>query len=217
MSPEEQEELLQLFRNAPGDFKNLILGHYGRLPVGWPDEWVYKSAFGDAWQEKIKERREDSPLESIPDEDLEALRRQLEEEIGRPATEEEFILYLMHPKDAIDFIKFREKYGVAPLVLPTKVWREGLKKPGDKVDFELDGKPYTIELVSIGAETDGIIHVVLKINNKTRVFEVATPRAKKTEVRKATKPNEIGAPISGTVWRIGNPKRGSTQSRRHRA
>jgi pyruvate carboxylase len=209
MSPEEQEELLQLFRNAPGDFKNLILGHYGRLPVGWPDEWVYKSAFGDAWQEKIKERRDDSPLESIPDEDLEALRRQLEEEIGRPATEEEFILYLMHPKDAIDFIKFREKYGVAPLVLPTKVWREGLKKPGDRVDFELDGKPYTIELVSIGSETDGIIHVVLKVNNKTRVFEVATPRAKKAEVRKATKPNEIGAPISGTVWRIGNPKRGA--------
>jgi len=209
MSPEEQEELLQLFRNAPGDFKNLILGHYGRLPVGWPDEWVYKSAFGDAWQEKIKERRDDSPLESIPDEDLEALRRQLEEEVGRPATEEEFILYLMHPKEAIDFIKFREKYGVAPLVLPTKVWREGLKKPGDRVDFELDGKPYTIELVSIGSETDGIIHVVLKVNKKTRVFEVATPRTKKAEVRKATKPNEIGAPISGTVWRIGNPKRGA--------
>jgi len=209
MSPEEQEELLQLFRNAPGDFKNLILGHYGRLPVGWPDEWVYKSAFGDAWQEKIKERRDESPLESIPDEDLEALRRQLEEEVGRPATEEEFILYLMHPKDAIDFIKFREKYGVAPLVLPTKVWREGLKKPGNRVDFELDGKPYTIELVSIGSETDGIIHVVLKVNNKTRMFEVATPRAKKAEVRKATKPNEIGAPISGTVWRIGNPKRGA--------
>jgi pyruvate carboxylase len=130
MSPEEQEELLQLFRNAPGDFKNLILGHYGRLSVGWPDEWVYKSAFGDAWQEKMKERRDDSPLESIPDEDLEALRRQLEEEIGRQATEEEFILYLMHPKDAIDFIKFREKYGVAPLVLPTKVWREGAKETG---------------------------------------------------------------------------------------
>jgi len=67
MSPEEQEELLQLFRNAPGDFKNLILGHYGRLPVCWPDEWVYKNAFGDAWQDKIKERRDDSPLESIPD------------------------------------------------------------------------------------------------------------------------------------------------------
>jgi len=209
VEPEEQEELLQLFRHAPGDFKNLILGHYGKLPVGWPDEWVYKSTFGDAWKEKIKERREDSPLESVPDEDLNVLRKQLEDELGRPATEEEFILYLMHPKDAIEFIKFREKYGIAPLVLPTKVWREGLKKPGDKVEFELEGKPYCIELVSIGTENDGVIHVVLKVNNKTRVFEVKTPRAKKAEVRKATRPNEIGAPISGTVWRIGNPKRGS--------
>jgi len=209
MEEEEKKELLELFRHAPGDFKNLILGHYGRLPVGWPADWVYQSAFGDEWKEKIKERKETSPLEAIPDEDLGALRRQLEEELGRPASEEEFILYLMHPKDAVDFIKFREKYGDAPLVLPTKVWREGLKKPGDKVDFEYDGKPYSIELVSIGSETDGVIHVVLKVNNKTRVFEVKTPRAKKEEVRKATKPNEIGAPISGTVWRIGNPKRGT--------
>ncbi len=209
MEPEEQEELLQLFRQAPGDFKNLILGHYGKLPVGWPEEWVYKSAFGEAWKEKLKERKETSALENIPDEDLNTLRRQLEEEIGRPASEEEFILYLMHPKDAIDFIKFREKYGLAPLVLPTKVWREGLSKSGDKVEFELEGKPYCIELVSIGTENDGIIHVVLKVNNKTRVFEVKTPRAKKEEVRKATKPNEIGAPISGTVWRIGNLKRGT--------
>ncbi|AIS51230.1 pyruvate carboxylase Pyc [Thermoanaerobacter kivui] len=209
MEPEEQAELLTLFRGAPGDFKNLILGHYGMLPVGWPADWVYQSTFGDEWQEKIKERKETSPLESIPDEDLSTLRKQLDEELGRPATEEEFILYLMHPKDAIDFIKFREKYGDAPLVLPTKVWREGLKKPGDKVDFELDDKPYTIELVSIGNETDGVIHVVLKVNNKTKVFNVETPRARKTEIRRATKPNEIGSPINGTVWRIGNPQRGT--------
>ncbi len=209
MSPEEQEELLQLFRNAPGDFKNLILGYYGKLPVGWPEEWVYRSAFGSAWEEKIKERRETSALENVPDEDLNLLRKQLEEELGRSASEEEFILYLMHPKDAIEFIKFREKYGLAPLVLPTKIWREGLKKPGDKVEFELEGKPYCIELVSLGAERDGIIYVVLKVNNKTKVFEVRTPRAKKAEVKKAIKPNEIGAPISGTVWRIGNPKRGA--------
>lgn len=209
MEPHEQQELLQLFRDAPGDFKNLILGYYGKLPVGWPDEWVYRSAFREEWKEKVKERRETSPVEAVPDEDLEVLRRKLEIEIGRKPTDEEFILYLMHPKDAIEFIEFREKYGDAPLVLPTRVWREGLKKPGERVDFEYEGKPYTIELVSISSEIEGVIYVVLKINNKTRVFEVRTPRAKKEEVRKATKPNEIGAPISGTVWRIGNSKRGS--------
>ncbi len=209
MEPHEQEELLLLFRNAPGDFKNLLLGKYGRLPMGWPAEWVYRSTFGDEWEEKIKERTDRSPLETVKEDDLEKLRQELKEQIGRDPTEEEFILYLMHPKDAVEFIKFREEFGLAPLVLPTNVWREGLKRPGDKVDFELDGKPYTIELVSVGAEHEGVIHVVMKVNNKTRVYTVETPRVKKKEVRKAQGPNQIGAPITGTVWRIGNPERGT--------
>ncbi|MBI5640384.1 MAG: biotin attachment protein [Nitrospirae bacterium] len=208
MKQEEQEELLLLFRNAPGDFKNLLLGNYGRLPVGWPDEWVYKSAFGEEWETRIKERKELSPLELLKDDDTERLKRDLTESIGRAPTEEEFILFMMHPKDAIEYIESREKYGEAPLVLPTDVWREGLKNPGDRVDFELWGKPYSIELVSIGAEHEGIIHVVMRVNNKTRVYPVQTPRAKKIEIRMAKGPNDVGAPISGNVWRIGNPARG---------
>lgn len=206
---DEQAELLQLFRNAPGDFKNLLLGNYGRLPVGWPAEWVYRSTFGEDYKEKLKERKEISPLESVKDDDLEKLRNDLTNTLGRKPSEEEFILYLMHPKDALEFIDFREKYGDAPLVLPTYVWREGLKKPGDKVDFDLNGKPYTIELLSIGAEHEGVIHVVMKVNNKTRVYKVDTPRAKKSEIRMAKGVNEIGSPINGNVWRIGNPKRGA--------
>ena len=209
MTPEEQEELLQLFRSAPGDFRNLILGKYGRLPQGWPADWVYQSTFGDEWKEKIKERTDKSPLETVKPDDLDRLRQELEAQIERKPTDEEFILFLMHPKDAVEYIKFREEYGQAPLVLPTNVWREGLKNPGDKVEFELDGKPYTIELVSIGKEHEGLIHVVMKVNNKTRVYTVETPRAKKKEIKKAVGPNQIGAPISGNVWRIGNPERGS--------
>ncbi len=209
MEPWEREELLTIFRNAPGDFKNLILGKYGRLPQGWPADWVYQSAFGDEWQEKIKERTDKSPLETVKPDDLDKLRRELEEKIERKPTEEEFILYLMHPKDAVEYIKFRDEYGQAPLVLPTNVWREGLKNPGDKVEFELDGKPYAIELVSVGTEHEGVVHVVMKVNNKTRVYTVETPRAKKKEIKKAVGPNQIGAPISGNVWRIGNPERGS--------
>jgi len=209
MTPEEQEELLLLFRSAPGDFKNLLLGGYGRLPMGWPAAWVYKSAFGDAWQEKLKERKEESPLDSVPPDDMERLSLELNEQLGRPATEEEFVLYLMHPKDAVSMIQFREEYGDAPLVLPTNVWREGLKHPGSRVEFDLNGKPYCIELVSMGAEHEGIIHVVMKVNNKTRVYTVKTARAKKTEIRMAKGAHHIGAPINGNVWRIGNPQRGA--------
>jgi pyruvate carboxylase len=209
MEKHEQDELLTLFSNAPGDFKNLLLGNYGKLPVGWPDEWVYRSTFGDAWQEKIKERRELSPLDLVKDEDINKLRAELAESIGRTPTEEEFILYMMHPKDAVEYVQFRDKYGEASVVLPTDVWREGLKKPGDRVDFELWGKPYSVELVSIGAEHDGIIYVVMRVNNKTRVYTVETPRAKKVETRMAKGHNDVGAPINGNVWRIGNPDRGT--------
>jgi len=209
MEPAEQEELLVLFRNAPGDFKNLLLGGYGKLPTGWPAEWVYRSTFGDAWQEKMAERKELSPLDTLQDDDFSRIRKDLEDHIGRCASEEEFILYLMHPKDALSMIEFREEFGEAPMVLPTNVWREGLKRPDDKVEFELWGKPYCIELVSVGAEHEGEIHVVMRVNNKTRVYTIATPRAKKVEVRLAKGPHQIGAPISGNVWRIGNPIRGT--------
>jgi len=209
MDPEEKQQLLELFRQAPGDFKNLLLGNYGKLPVGWPADWVYQSAFGNEWQEKIKQRRELSPLEAMKDEDLDKLRRDLADQMGRPATEEQFILYLMHPKDALNMFQFRAQFGETPLVLPTRVWREGLKRGGDKVSFEHWGKPYCIELISIGEAHEGLIHVVMRVNNKTRVFIVETPEAKKAEIRMAKSPNDIGAPINGTVWRIGNPDRGT--------
>jgi len=169
---------------------------------------VYQSTFGDEWEGRIKERKEVSPLDSMPQDDLDKLRRELKETAGREVTDEEFILYLMHPKDALEYIEFRGKFGEAPLVLPTNVWRKGLTRPGDRVDFEHWGKPYSLELVSIGAEHEGVIHVVMRVNNKTRVYTVMTPRAKKAEIRMAKGPNTIGAPINGSLWRIGNPSRG---------
>ncbi len=212
MEGPEQEELLQLFRTAPGDFKNLLLGGYGKLPMGWPADWVYRSTFGEEWQQRLQERKELSPLDALENDDLAKLRKALVDGLGREPSEEEFVLFLMHPKDALDMFQFVEKYGQAPLVLPTDVWRQGLQKPGDKVDFDLWGKPYTIELLSIGAEHEGIIHVVMRMNNKTRVYTVVTPRAKKTEIRMARGPADIGAQINGNLWRIGNPARGPVKA-----
>ena len=77
------------------------------------------------------------PLDTLQDDDLESLWGHLNEQIGRYPSEEEYILYLMHPKDTVAMASFRDKYGEAPLALPTDVWREGLRKPGDTVEFEI--------------------------------------------------------------------------------
>jgi pyruvate carboxylase len=204
-----QRELLRLFCNAPGDFKNLLLGQYGKLPMGWPDDWVYKSAFGKDWRQSLRSRQELSPLELVDEEDLEVARQTLAGLLGRNTTDEEFILYLMHPKDAVEYITFKKNYGEAPYVLPTNVWREGLKKPGDRVEFEIAGKPFSIELVSVGAEHAGLIHVVVLVNNKTQVYTVNTPRVKTTETRMAIGETDVPSPSNGTLWRLGNPKRGA--------
>lgn len=49
----------------------------------------------------------------------------------------------------------------------------------------------------------------MRVNNKTSVYKVETPRAKKTEIRIAKGPGDVAAPINSTIWRIGNTERGS--------
>ena len=49
----------------------------------------------------------------------------------------------------------------------------------------------------------------MRVNNQTRVYPIETPRAKKVEIRMAQGTGEVGAPINGNIWRIGNPDRGT--------
>jgi pyruvate carboxylase len=111
LTPEERELLLDIYSRATDDLKGLLLGKYGPLPLGWPADWVYQSVFGDSWNDIIrKERCEESPLAQKEDENIDALKVELREKIGRHASFKEFILYLQHPGATVDFIHFREKF-----------------------------------------------------------------------------------------------------------
>ncbi len=207
----DEQVLLRLYSGATDDLKNLLLGRYGPLPFGWPRDWVYRSAFGEEWEERVaKERVESSPLSTLPDENLGRARRAMAEELGREPTDREFVLYLMHPKAAVDFLRFRQTYGNTT-VLPTAVWLSGLRRPGDSVTVALDGKPHEIRLVSIGEGVRGIKQVVLSVDNILHVFPVELPEAAaaRKAVRRANPAakGEIGAPMTGTVWRIGTKDR----------
>ena len=211
LSQADENLLLRLYAGATDDLKNLLLGKYGPLPFGWPKEWVYRSVFGEGWAEKVREERvNSSPLSQLPDEDLERARAALEAELGRPATPEEFLLYLMHPKAAVDFLRFRQRYGDTT-VLPTSVWLNGLRRPGDQVTITITGKPHEIRLVSIGEGVGGVKHVVLSVDNIMHVFPVELPEAAaaRKAVRKANPASkgEVGATVTGTVWRIGTKDR----------
>ncbi len=212
LAPPERELLLGLYARATDDLKSLLLGRYGPLPFGWPDDWVYQSVFGDGWRERVKkERIEASPLAKKKKEDVEGLKRELDAKIGRHATPEELVLYLQHPGATVEFLGFRTKYGNTSL-LPTGVWLDGLKGVGNEVHFGHHGKPTTIKLVSIGAEVGGVRHIVLAVNNTMHVFPVEMPTAKerlKAERRLADPAikGEIASPMMGNVWRIGDKDR----------
>jgi len=99
-TPEEQlsqavkQDRLLLYANCNDAFRNLLLGKFGRLPLGFPPDWVYESAFGADYREAIASRTEDSPLDALGDADFEGERAALTKQLGRKPTDEEFVLYL---------------------------------------------------------------------------------------------------------------------------
>ncbi len=69
------------------------------------------------------------------DADLELERRRLEAELGRPASDEDLVLYLQFPFDALSYFKFEAQYGKTWL-LPPEVWfRRGGFKDGERLSF----------------------------------------------------------------------------------
>ena len=75
-TPEEKltqaakQDRLLLYANCNDAFRNLLLGKFGRLPLGFPPNWVYESAFGAEWKQAIASRTEDSPLDALGEIDM---------------------------------------------------------------------------------------------------------------------------------------------------
>ncbi|UCG13337.1 MAG: pyruvate carboxylase [Deltaproteobacteria bacterium] len=138
------------------DLKNLILGRYGPLPFYDPQEWIckkvlaYQRSDGKKWHEILAE---DGGQVKPRDPDLERERENLEAKLGRPASDEDLVLYLQHPFDAAAFLQFEAQYGRTWL-LPPEVWfRSGGFKSGERITFEDEhGKPHYIEVMSTRRE-----------------------------------------------------------------
>ena len=200
-----KKDRLILYRECNDAFKNLLLGEFGRLPLGFPADWVYESAFGDNFKKIMATRTETSPIDSLEPLDIEQERKDLNEQLKRDATHEELIMYLNHPGDALKTIQFTRKFG-NPNMLPLDVWFEGLKAGRDLIFTDSNGKPNQMTILDIsGADDLGISLVRYSLGSESFTYpvQVAEPvKAGAEDAGMADKENpfHIAAPSNGDLW-----------------
>jgi len=205
LTPAAREDRLLLYANCNDAFRNLLLGKFGKMPLGFPPDWVYESAFGADWRRAIETRTEDSPLDALGEIDMDAEMAALTKQLGREPSHEEFVLYLNHPGDALKTMEFRKKYG-DPNNLPLDVWFEGLEA-GEELTFSDSlGKPHHLSLLDISRpEASGLstVRYVLDseiLSHQVQVAAAQNGPAAKVEMADPNNPYHVGAPVSGDLW-----------------
>ncbi len=200
-----KEERLMLYRDSNDAFKDLLLGKFGRLPLGFPPDWVYESAFGKSCSQALSGRTESSPLEGLPPMDMEAEKQALERQINRIATPEELAMYLNHPADALKTILFRQEYG-NPNRVPLDVWFEGLV-PGRELFFtDTQGKPHAMKILGIEPPDDkgmAVVRYTLDAEvfiHTVKVADAAGTAADTIQMADPNNPHHVAAPSNGDLW-----------------
>jgi len=201
----QRQERLTLYRESNDAFRDLLLGKFGRLPLGFPPDWVYESAFGEKASQALADRTTESPLAGLADANLTAENQSLAARLGRDPTAEEFVIYLNHPGDALKTIEFQEKFG-DPNCLPLDVWFEGLE-PGRELLFQDSrGKPHALTIAPIPEpDEDGVIRVSYTLDSEVLEHAVKVAAAvggRKADLEMADRSNlyHLGAPTSGDLW-----------------
>lgn len=196
---------LALYQDCNDAFRNLLLGKFGKLPLGFPPDWVYESAFGATWRDAVRDRSEASPLESLSEPDLDAERAAFRDIIKREPTDEEFVMYLNHPGDAVKTVRFRAEYG-DPNRIPLPVWFEGLKV-GEEMSFvDSAGKPHLFQLISLSQPNDNgqvIVRYVLDSEIMSHLVRVSPPKAAGAgdlPLADPADPYQISSPSNGDLW-----------------
>lgn len=205
LSAEMRKARLAIYRDCNDAFRNLLLGKFGRLPLGFPADWVYQSAFGSDWKNALANRTEASPLDSLAAVNLAAEEKACTDILKRKPNAEEFVLYLNHPADALKTIQFRAKFG-DPNNLPLHVWFEGLKVGQDLYFNDSSGKPHHLLLLSISEPDNAglsICRYVLDSEFMSCEVQVRQPTGggvKSTLMADPANKFHVAAPSNGDLW-----------------
>lgn len=198
------------YGNPSGDLRNLLLGKYGPFPFYQPEEWIYQKVLGDDWRRVLEE---EGGLEAIPDMDLALERYALSELIGGEPTDEQLVLYLQHPNDAVEFFKFSERYGQVHVLPPSIFFRRGGFAIGEKLSFrDKDGKHHMIEIGPTPVNDSGETSVYLIVDHHPTIFNFKAkpaggqageaPILSKEEILDLAKAGDVRSPFSGTIVEI---------------
>jgi pyruvate carboxylase len=198
------------YGSPSGDLRNLLMGKYGPFPFYKPDQWIYQKVLGEDWRELLEN---EGGAEKIEDMDLGRERYTLAQQIGAEPTDEQLVLYLQHPNDAVDFFKFEEEYGRAHVLPPSIFFRRGGFEIGEKLAFrDNDGKEHLVEIGPSPVIDTGETNVYLTVDHHPSVFifpseqHVAAvgkePLLSKEEILDLAKAGDVRAPFSGTIVEI---------------
>lgn len=205
LSPEMRKARLGIYQDCNDAFRNLLLGKFGKLPLGFPANWVYESAFGSDWKCALASRTENSPLDTLAEINLAAEEKTCTEILKRRPNAEEFVLYLNHPADALKTIQFKAKYG-DPNNLPLHVWFEGLKVGQDLYFNDSSGKPHHLVLLSISRPNEVGVSVCRYVMDseimscEVQVSQPSGSSAKGTLMADPANHYQVAAPSNGDLW-----------------
>lgn len=198
------------YGNPSGDLRNLLLGKYGPFPFYQPEEWIYEKVLGADWRKILKE---EGGMDEIEDIDLDRERANLNAKIGHEATDQQLVLYLQHPNDAVNFFQFEEKFGQVYVLPPSIFLHQGKFNVGTNLSFtDHYGKEHVIEVGPSLVNGDGESNVYLNVDHHQRIFSFA-PEAKagvaavatvltKEEIQALNMSGDIRAPFAGNICEI---------------
>lgn len=197
------------YGNPSGDLRNLLLGKYGPFPFYQPEEWIYEKVLGADWKKVLEQ---EGGMDEIADMDLDHERTSLTEKIGVEPTDQQLVLYLQHPNDAVNFFKFEEKFGKVYVLPPSIFLNQGKFNVGSTLSFtDHYGKEHVIEIGPSMVNEDGESNVYLNVDHHQRIYSFAPDAIEgvavatvlsKEEIQALAKNGDIRAPFAGNICEI---------------
>lgn len=197
------------YGNASGDLRNLLLGKYGPFPFYEPDEWIFEKVLGSDWKKVVAE---EGGVEDISDMDIAKEKETLSDRIGEEPSDQQLVLYLQHPNDAVEFFKFESKFGRVYVLPPSIFLHQGGFEVGETLTFtDHTGKEHRVEVGPTIKDDAGETSVYLNVDHHQRVYSfeadlpegVARPATiSKEEIIDLAKAGDMRASFAGNICEI---------------